>query len=328
VLSTPTIARALELGRWDGIVTRALASAWAPVAARGLVRPAIVPAPIAVVCVGGATLGGSGKTRLAIACARALAEDGARVVLVGHAYRSARRNACVVSIGTRGDVHESTLEEVGDEALVCARSLLASGVRVVVGPTRQSAIDHATTLSPDVIVLDGPLRISRSGRILSLLAVDADQPWGSRHLPPAGDLRATREALVACADHVVPVDATPTAVRWESGLRAPVTSLAGMRLGLFTAIARPGRLIDKLQELGARLEEIVSVSDHGPMTAGARATLLSSGCRRVDVDAWIATEKCALHLGEALRHPRFGTLESCLSLSSSVRRALKDVMRA
>src|SRR5687767_1402157 len=66
-------ARALETGRWDGLVARAFSSALAPVFARGLVRPAIVPEEIGLVCVGGATLGGSGKTRVAIACARELA---------------------------------------------------------------------------------------------------------------------------------------------------------------------------------------------------------------------------------------------------------------
>lgn len=322
-----TAALALETARWDGIVTRALASAWAPIAGRALVRPAIVPGNIAVVCVGGATLGGSGKTRVAIACARELARAGASVVLVGHAYRASRRTACVVVAGEQGHPSESMLEEVGDEALVCARALVGAGVRVVVGPTRQSAIDHATTLSPDVIVLDGPLRIESSGaRTLSLLAVDAERPWGSGRLPPAGDLRAAPEALVACADHVVPVEAMPTAVRWEDGARASLVSLVsqkGLRLGLFTAIARPDRLIGKLREVGARLVEIVSVPDHGPITPEARVRLASGNIR--SVDAWIATEKCALHLEGAFRHRRLGVLESNLPLTPAIQRALREL---
>jgi tetraacyldisaccharide 4'-kinase len=282
-------AHALETGRWNGLVSRALASAFAPIASRSLVRPAFVPPDLALVCVGGATLGGSGKTRVAVACARVLATLGARVVLVGHAYRAAPPRARTVSV-------DDPLDAVGDEAIVCARAL-APLVPVVVGPTRQAAIDHAASLvpRPDVIVLDGPLRVrgrSRSNaHSLSVLAIDAGRPWGSGRLPPAGDLRAPRELLLAEADHVVPVDATPVEVRWPDGERGPLGSLRRTRLGLFTAIARPDRLVRALVAAGVRLEEVVSVADHGPLgSAGGKVARA-----RARVDTWAATEKCALH---------------------------------
>jgi tetraacyldisaccharide 4'-kinase len=328
-------AQALETGRWDGLVARALASAFAPLAARGLVRPAIVPPEVGLVCVGGATLGGSGKTRLAIACARELASKGARVVLVGHAYRAAPPSSRVV----RGD---ERLEDVGDEALVCARALAQSNVPVVVGPSRQAAIDHAVGLSshPEVLVLDGPLGIrgrSRS-RTLSLLAVDANRPWGSGRLPPAGDLRAMREVLLAQADHVVPVDAAPVEVHWQDGdpvpsrsektddsvpalswgrsATAPIASLRGATLGLFTAIARPDRLVRALAAAGIRPREIVSVADHGPRTSvGARL-------RQARVDAWVGTPKCSLHLAGVSLGVPFGILEGDVPLAPRLVQAL------
>ena len=310
---TRVAALALETGRWNGLVSRVLASAFAGVAARGLVRPASVPEAVALVCVGGATLGGSGKTRVAIACARELALLGAQVAVVGHAYRVAPRMPRVVR-------PDDALADVGDEAIVCARALEASNVRVVIGPTRQAAIDHAARLSPapDVLVLDGPIGVrGRSGaRALSLLAVDANRPWGSGRLPPAGDLRAPREALLARADHVVPVEPTPARVRWDSGEVMPISSLRGRSLGLFTAIARPDRLVRALLASGIRPREIVSVADHGP-ASWARSRLAQG-----QVDAWIATEKCGLHLaGEVLRVP-LGILESDLRLPESVLDAL------
>lgn len=302
-------ADALETGRWNGLLSRAMASAWAPIAARSLVRPAVIPSSIAVVCVGGATLGGSGKTRLAIACARELGTEGASVALVGHAYRAAPRSARVVSTDDR-------IEDVGDEALVCARSLVGKAV-VVVGPTRQAAIDHAVQYAPDVIVLDGPLRIRGHASTLSLLAVDATRPWGSGRLPPSGDLRATRELLLATADHVVSVDATPSHVRWPGKVdEEPLSSLRGVRVGLFTAIARPDRLVRGLLAQGVRPLEIVSVNDHGP-ARGARFD------QRVDV--WVATEKCALHLSQApLRAPLL-VLPDRLALPLPVRSALANL---
>lgn len=296
-------ARALETGRWDGLVSRALASALAPVAARGLVRPAVVPSDVALVCVGGATLGGSGKTRVALASALELAARGVNVALVGHAYRAAPRSARVVS-------PEDALADVGDEALVCARELAArrTNVPVVVGPTRQAAIDHALSLSPrlDAIVLDGPIAVRGRSRerSLSLLAVDANRPWGSGRLPPAGDLRASREVLLEHADHVVPVDAMPAGVRWPSGERAPLASLRSGSIGLFTAIARPDRLVRALGAAGVRPKDVVSVSDHGSLAPAA------SRLRQARVDAWVGTAKCALHLAPVSLGVPVGILEA------------------
>lgn len=309
-------ARALETGKWDGLMSRALASALAPVAARGLVRPAIVPAEVALVCVGGATLGGSGKTRVAIACARELAARGAKVALVGHAYRAAPRRARVVSV-------EDSLEDVGDEALVCARELAAVNVPVVIGPTRQAAIDHAVGLSPklDAIVLDGPLAVRGRSRhrTVSLLSVDANRPWGSGRLPPAGDLRAAREVLLGYADHVVVVDATPSRVRWSSSGSAPLATLRTASIGLFTAIARPDRLVRALHAAGVRPREVLSVSDHGPLGKSAARLL------RAQVDGWVGTAKCALHLESTPLGVPVGILEADLQLPDPVVHSLEHL---
>jgi tetraacyldisaccharide-1-P 4'-kinase len=60
-------------------------------------RPVRVPEGVRTVTVGGPTLGGSGKTRVAISIARTLASRGENVVLVGHAYRARPGRARFVS---------------------------------------------------------------------------------------------------------------------------------------------------------------------------------------------------------------------------------------
>lgn len=233
---------------------------------------------------------------------------------------------CVVRLGAGGP-DSRLLEEVGDEAIVCAQAFVGTGIQVVVGPRRQIAIDHAMLLSPDVLVLDGPLRITRSVNVVSLLAVDAARPWGSGQVVPAGDLRADRAALVGSADHVVPVDATPTAVRWHTGDRATLESIRGMRVGLFTAMARPDRLLTALRASGIEPRAIVSIADHGPLTRSARRRL--SSC--AGLDGWLATEKCALHLSlgsdRPLGHGRVGILESEVTLSHVSLAAARDALR-
>jgi len=298
-------AAALERGAFDGAWTRAVARVVAPLSSRALARPLVVPPGLRVVTVGGATLGGSGKTRVALACARALTRAGESVVLVGHAYR-----ARALRGGPRVVTPDTPLDEVGDEALACARALARSldwdvsvaaavgdgaravAVRVVVARSRQAALDHAARLRPrpTVVVIDGPLQLAPVRAALAVLAVDRDEPWGAGRVLPAGDLRAPPSALLAAADLVVHVDALPRAVVLDD--RAlPLVALAGRRLGLFTALARPHRLERALLRAGLRPEVVVRAPDHGPLSPA-----LARRVSAARVDLWLATEKCALHL--------------------------------
>lgn len=344
------MARALEQGTFADPGSRLVARVHASLAARAVARPLVVPArnaPLIVVTVGGATLGGSGKTRVALACVRELARLGADVVLVGHAYRASPGRPRVVSAA-------DALREVGDEALASARALARTpGARVVVGPDRQGALDYAASLSPrvDAVVIDGPLQLTPVRSSLSLLAVDAAVPWGAGHVAPAGDLRAPRSALLAHADLVVPVDAAPRAVFLEGAygaygaggaggadgadgargaggarevtLAALASSLAHERVGLFTALARPERLVRALADAGVRPHQVVHSPDHGPSSPRLRRLLVD-----LPVDRWLATAKCATHLEAVDLRGRLAILDGSVVLPPAVTLALRDLVRA
>lgn len=317
-------ARWLEAGAppWARGWSDALARIHAPFAARAVARPLAIPRGATIVTVGGATLGGSGKTRLALAVVRALARRGADVILVGHAYRAHPSRARIVSV-------DDAIRDVGDEALMCARALRASA-RVVVAPRRQQAIDLAASLAR-VIVIDGPLQLAPVAASLALLAVDAHAPWGSGALPPAGDLRAAREALLAHADVVVRVDATPRAVILDHAtvaLGELAAATAGRRLGLFTAIARPQRLENALRAAGVDVPIVVHAPDHGPVrpssvTRAFRADPSLAGLlRTAPVDLWLATGKCALHLAPLVGDRSIALLDGTCELSAEAEAAL------
>jgi tetraacyldisaccharide-1-P 4'-kinase len=323
-----TVARWLETGTFAGPAARLVAGAHAAFASRAVARPLQVPArhadgaPLVTVTVGGATLGGSGRTRVALACARELASGGAHVVLVGHAYGARPRVARVVDAS-------DALADVGDEALACARDLASSSnVRVVVGPTRQSAIDFvARTLEPcaDVVVIDGPLQLAPSRASLAVLALDAEAPWGAGDVPPAGDLRAPRRALLANADHVVFVDALPLGAIVDGralDLASLQSSFAGSRIGLFTALGRPERLEHALAREGILTSEVVHAGDHGPLTAFLRRRLVDSR-----VDLWLATAKCATHLVGLELGATLAILDGSVVLPLVLRRALHRFLR-
>ncbi len=229
-----------------------------------------------MLCVGGATLGGSGRTPLAIACARALAARSLRVVLVGHAYGAHPRQPRVVQPGDDARL-------VGDEALECAHALLPIGVRVIVAPHRQDAIDAAH--DADVIVLDGPLQLEPRRATLSLLSVSAEAPWGSGACPPLGDLRATRGALEGAADRTL-VIGTDVPVRSDgvwlgSDELLPWKSLCGVRVGLATGIGRPERVEALVRNHGVVPTRVVRVANHARLDLDAHPS----------VELWLVTGK-------------------------------------
>jgi tetraacyldisaccharide 4'-kinase len=290
------VARALERGHLRGPAARVLASVWGLVASRGVARPLLLPAGARVVTVGGATLGGSGKTPLAIACALELAalRGGEDVAFVGHAYRADPRRPRVVS-------EHDDLREVGDEALLAARALADVRVPVVVAPRRADAVALAGERAR-VLVLDGVAQTRPVRASLALLALDAAEPWGrAQAVPPAGDLRAPRAALLAACDRVVTVGSDSAADAravsrgaWLGGSLLPWRALAGARVGLLSALARPYRIARDLAGHGIALQTILRARDHGPF--GAFAAFEAHERTTMRVDLWLASPKCALHI--------------------------------
>ncbi len=308
------VAEGLEAGAWDGAAARALAHVWSAVSARRVARPLTWPATVRVVTVGGATLGGSGKTPLAIACARELAAHG-RVAFIAHGYRARTGEPRVV----RPDDH---VADVGDEALVAARSL-GGRVPVVVAAARQAAVDHASRFA-DVLVLDGLLQTSPRRASLSLLALDPECPWGGAsagsgagRVPPRGDLRAPIASLVDACDRVVPVESRSRGA-YRGGHLLDWPTLSSLRLGLFVALARPRRVVGTLARQGITPAHVVALGDHAVPPRDLARRLEALGC-----DLWLASAKCATRL-EPLGIPH-ATLDHEVYLSTPLRRALSAI---
>jgi tetraacyldisaccharide-1-P 4'-kinase len=327
---------------------------------RAVVRRLVAPAGVAVVAVGGSTFGGSGKTPLAIACAAELARAGARVVLVGHAYRADPR-------WPRFVLPDDRLGDVGDEALLAVRALERPDgrARVVVAPSRAEAIAFAAQAA-DVLVLDGVAQLAPVRATLALLAVDAADPWGARcALPPRGALRATLAALVAACDAIVPLtdgiappadaladlarardgdaDARVHAVASREASARPMWParvesrgawvdggelltwevIRSLRVGLLVALGRPERVVRWLDRRGVAPRAIVRARDHGPFRAGARSAALAAR----GIDVWLATPKCALHAASGLPGLPLAVLDHSVVLDERLRDRLQDQLR-
>lgn len=291
----------LEQGAWTGRFSTLMSAAWNR-AARP-VRPLLLPERATVIGVGGATLGGSGKTPLAMEIARRLASAGIPSAVAASSYRTGIRV-------TRPVTSEDSPESVGDEAVMMRSVLAPFGVPVVVGPRRQAAVDLAGRLAPCVIV-DGLLQARPERVALSLLVVDARAPWGAGHCPPAGDLRADRRVLLDACDCVLvgldestdrlPEDAFEgrrtmiwrrklERVRAPDGVAVAPTALVGRRVGLLTTVARPERLLAQLGWLGIDVVEHRRFGDHAFPSR-------HSPNGKIQLDLWLTTHKCVSKIG-------------------------------
>jgi len=311
--------------------------------------------PCPVVAVGGATLGGSGKTPLAIACTRELALAGVQATLVGHAYHAVTQGPRFVHPGDR-------IEDVGDEALVAARVLQGlARARVAVAPRRGRAMTFAAR-SSEVLVLDGVAQTRPVRAALALLAVDAEDPWGRAEPLRAlasvrdGSMRqAPTATLLRACDAVVPMldvdgpgarEATERTLARFGELGRPVwpafvhsrgawvgqslltwEALRTRRVGLVTALARPERVVRSLERRGLAPVAIVSARDHGPL--GLVARLRAKAITRAGtVDLWVATGKCALHAARALpRDVPLAVLDHTVILDPALEVRLRGVGR-
>jgi tetraacyldisaccharide 4'-kinase len=285
-----------------------------------------------VVGIGGATLGGAGKTVVTGALASSLHRSGLCVAVVASGYRARVPRARSVCL-------RDTADRVGDEALALCRLLAPLGVEVFVGRHREQVLARAAAAGADIILVDGLLQ-SRPVRLgLSILVLDGAAPWGRGRCPPAGDLRARRGKLRAAADIVLSkadgardanlgIDgskASPRLLSWStrlvgargaSGELLSIEELQRLRLGLILALARPERVEGELRRHGLSPEISRLCADHAIPNAGLRLHFRS----KFDgpLDGWLTTPKCATKLGQEFEGAPLLVLEQSVVLPESL----------
>lgn len=267
-----------------------------------------LPARALTIGVGGALLGGSGRTPLALAIAAWCAPRG-RIALISHGYGGRARAPTRVSAA-------HGVADVGDEAALAFERLRPLGVAVWSGP-RQATL-HAAAAESDVLVLDGLLQTTPKPLTLSLLALSGEAPWGSARVWPRGDLRATRARLQDACDAQVWLRDEQDADAWSARTRLtlPTDAPSARESVLVLAEARSDRLLGALTARGHHFAHIVRLPDHH----AHRAPL--PRCLR-DARAVFASEKGAVGLRGRLRCPLFP-----VRLEVALPAALEDVLAA
>lgn len=221
---------------------------------------------VPVICVGNATLGGTGKTPIAIYLLKSLRRMGVNAHGLSRGYGGQLKGPIAVN-------PRHTAEEVGDEPLLIARS-----GPVWVAAARDEGAVAAVSEGADVIIMDDGHQNPLLEKTLSLLVVDAEVGFGNGRVFPAGPLREPLADALSRTDAVILMkpnadyeidehlaEQLAEQVVIPAFLAAKNTPPPG-KLYAFAGIGRPNKFFDQLRRMGAELVEEVPFADHHRFT--------------------------------------------------------------
>lgn len=272
-------------------------------------------APVPVIRCGNASVGGSGKTTLALDLGARLAARGMAVAFLTRGYKGQAQDGARVTT-----LH--TAREVGDEAL-----LLASLAPTYVGADRALSARAAIADGAACLIMDDGLQNPTLIPDLSLLVIDGPAGFGNARLLPAGPLRepiATAAARCQAAVLIGPDDHAIAATLALPILHAQLRSDIDISLGklhAFAGIGRPEKFFASLREAGADLAATTAFADHHIYTPpeldrllahadAARATLVTTPKDHVRLPAAAAARIHAI--GVSLRWQAPDEIEALL----------------
>jgi len=209
---------------------------------------------IPVIVVGNLTVGGSGKTPLAIWIAELLKRHGWSPGIVSRGYGAQITEPRAATVA-------SNAAEVGDEPIVLSRR---SGCPVWVGAdrVRVAALLRAAHQDVNVLILDDGLQHYAMRRDLEIAVVDA-RGFGNGFLLPAGPLRepgSRLRSVDAVVSHASAVQGYAMTLQGEevhrmtdARERQPLKAFAGQRVHAVAGIGDPNRFFLHLGKAGIKV---------------------------------------------------------------------------
>jgi tetraacyldisaccharide 4'-kinase len=251
-----------------------------------------------VICCGNVSVGGAGKTTVALDLGARLGAEGRAVHFLTRGYGGHARGVVRVTAN-------STAAEVGDEPL-----LLAEVAPTWVGGNRAETARSAIAAGAHLLIMDDGLQNPKLHKTLSMLVIDGRTGFGNGHLLPAGPLREPiAQAASRCHAAVIIGEDRYSAFRALPG-RLPVLyarivpgrttrGLAGQRVLAFAGIASPEKFFATLEEVGAEIVHRIGFADHHAYQRREIENLLRLAAREM----WqpVTTAKDAVRLPADLR---------------------------
>lgn len=244
-------------------------------------------AEVPVVCVGNFTLGGAGKTPLAIEIAEILRQTGQKPAFLTRGYGGREKGPLVV-------LPEASADQVGDEALLLAQKGLT-----VLSRDRPAGAALAVAEGATIIIMDDGFQNPSLDKDCSIIAVDGETGIGNGMVFPSGPLRGPIHDQVPFASAVVvigPGDAGTIVHEFARGsglavFRARTTVdpsapvLRGKRVLAFAGIGRPEKFFKTLADMGAIIAATEVFADHHAFTEedASRIALRAQSARLIPV---------------------------------------------
>jgi tetraacyldisaccharide 4'-kinase len=256
-----------------------------------------------VVSIGNLSTGGSGKTPLTIALAKALTGRGLRVDILSRGY--GRQSKLAVRVNPNG-----AAEDFGDEPLLIARE---TGLPVYVAPRRYEAGLLAETevlagsmqgQPPIVHLLDDGFQHRQLTRDVNILLLNQRdwQDW----LLPAGNLREPlkaihRASVLALPDEEPELEIVLRLCGWQGPVwrlrRSMKIPAINGPVAAFCGIAHPEQFFAGLEAAGLRLTTRDAFPDHYRYTAHDLDRLIAAA-RAAGAAAFVTTEKDLVRMGK------------------------------
>jgi tetraacyldisaccharide 4'-kinase len=287
-----------------------------------------------VLCIGNFTVGGSGKTPVAIALARQAQAMGRKPGILSRGHGGKLRRPRIV------DPVLDNARDVGDEPL-----LLAAHAAVAVTPDRASGARLLIAEGCDFLIMDDGFQSARIAIDYALIVVDARYGIGNGWVLPAGPLRAGLVDQLRYADALLSMGegvGSDSVIRAASRAGRPVYKAtaeprdaqryAGMRVLAFAGIGHPGKFFETLREAGARVVVARSYPDHHFYSADDLRGLMAAA--RSDRLELVTTAKDVARLQEAFMPTGFAKALNVLEIDAvfkdedAASRIIKDTLSA
>lgn len=243
-----------------------------------------------IICIGNASLGGSGKTPTAIAVAELLLSQKKSPIFLTRGYKRKSKDCLLIKKGCDKSSHQ----EAGDEAL-----LLSEIADTIIGEDRLQALKLIEKTGSEVVIMDDGLQNLSVAKNYSILVVDAQIGFGNGLVFPSGPLRETLSSALKRTDLVLIINETDQQLRQQlaryktkttSGklIAKNLTKFQNRNLLAFAGIGYPEKFFRFLQKNNLQVVTTKSFADHHNYT---HAELLSLCNQAKSLDAKAITTK-------------------------------------
>lgn len=291
---------------WRAFALSPLSAIYAAVAGRRLRRAPREKIPAPVLCVGNFTVGGTGKTPVAIALAGQARDMGFSPGILSRGHGGGFSSPHIV------DPHHDAAKHVGDEPL-----LLAEHAPVAVSANRAAGARLLLEgYGCDFLIMDDGFQSARIHIDYALMVVDARYGLGNGRVIPGGPLRARVVDQLVYSHALLRMgegSAADMIVRQAARAGKPVFDarsrprdpgrFAGRRFLAFAGIGHPDKFFDSVSGTGATVAQSRPFPDHHFYAADELEELLTTA--QAGGLELITTAKDAVRLRHGAASPDF-----------------------